>query len=102
MRYNRKRYNVCFAIMTMVCILIRLEIAPLKDRSPLQDAEGVNVSPPLLGPSLLQLESIVPREAAAPGPITSNLPSRSLAWPQTTQTDKDFRRKAVVKAISAS
>ena len=37
-----------------------------------------------------------------PGPITSSLPKRSLAWPRTAHTDKFFRRKEVVKAISAS
>ena len=39
---------------------------------------------------------------AAPGPMTSNLPKSSLEWLRTPQTDKDLRRKEVVKAISAS
>ena len=40
--------------------------------------------------------------AAAPGPITSNLPSKTRAWPRTPHTDKDLRRKEVDNAISAS
>ena len=40
--------------------------------------------------------------AAAPGPRTSNLPKRSFAWLHTAHTDKDFRSKEIVKAISAS
>ena len=40
--------------------------------------------------------------AAAPGPRTSNLPKRSFAWLHTAHTDKDFKSKEIVKAISAS
>ena len=40
--------------------------------------------------------------AAAPGPITSSRPNRACACPRTAQMDKDFLRKEVDNAISAS
>ena len=55
--------TVCFAFMTIVCSLIRLEMSPSKNRSPSQDAEGV--SPPLLVPPPLRLESNVPPEGGS-------------------------------------
>ena len=104
MRYLSDVFELIFSLYPLARLneLINLEMSPPQDCFPLAPAEGI--SSPLVRPNPLEIEGVVGRPAAAValGPITSSLPSNSLAWALTPTTDRVHLKKEVVKANSAS
>ena len=101
-KVERIACNLNCVLVTFACLdLINPEVASSQYGPPLQNTKGVG--PPLVCPTPFQLESIISPQYSGGSTWTDHLePPQEKPRRAPAQTDKDFRRKDVVRAISAS